>query len=148
MAFHTTMAWTGGSRVVVGEDLAEPAHVQPTRLAVGEQVGTGQRLVVDEGVVVRADAARQAATAVLPGADEGGKHGERAVEHRPVVMVLGADQGADRGGADRPVVGGETFDLRNVQPAHRGGPLGGPLGDVVGQLGEPDRVGGDPRGRR
>ena len=130
---------------VVGEDLAEPAHVQPAWLPVGEQVGASQRLVVDEGVVVRADAAGQPAAAVLPGTDQGRQDGERAVEHRPVVVVLGADQGADRRGADRAVVGGETFDLGGVEPAHGCGPLRCPLGDMVGELGEPGRVGGDPR---
>ena len=128
----------------VGEDVAEPAHVQPSRLSVAEQVGSGEGLVVDQCVVVGADAPRQSATAVRPGADEGRQHGHGPVEHRPVVMVLGADEGADRRRARRAVVRRQSDDLRRVESAHLTGTFGRPLGDVCGELGEPHRVGGDP----
>ncbi len=76
--------------------------------------------------------------------DERGEHGERAVEHRPVLVVLGADQRADRGRPDRAVVGRERLDDRWVEAADGAGPLRRPPGDVGGQLVEAERVGGDP----
>ncbi len=129
----------------VGERLAEAAHVELPRHRPAQQIGPGQGGLVDERVVVRADAAREPAAAVVPGTDEGREDGERAVEHRPVLVVLGADQGADGRRSDRAVVGGEPLDHRRVETADRRGSLGRPVRDVGGELGEADGVGLDPR---
>ena len=106
----------------------------------GEEVGPEQGVVVDEGVLPRPDAAGEAAAAVLPRPDEGRQHGERAVEHRPVLVVLGADQRADGGRADRAPVAGEALDGRRVDAADRRGPRRRPVGDVLDELGEADGV--------
>ena len=81
----------------------------------------------------------------LPGADESRQAGERAEEHRPVLVVLGADQRADDRRADRAVLVGQRLDVGGVEAADgRGRPFGRPVGDVLGELVEAERVSGDP----
>ena len=94
-------------RLLVEQDLAEPAHVERARLAPGEQVGAAERGAVDELALPRADAAHQPAAAVAPRTGQRRQAGQRAVEHRPVLVVLGTDQGADRGRAGGGVLAGE-----------------------------------------
>ena len=82
----------------------------------------------------------------LPRAGQRRQAGERAEEHRPVLVVLGADQRADRGGADGPVRRGQPLDHVGVDTALGGGALGRPVGDVRGELVEAERVLVDPLG--
>ena len=141
--FHTIIARTGG---------CSSSRISPSRLmfkvrtaATGEQVGARQRLPVDQFVLPRSDASEQPAAELGPGAGERRQAGQRAVEHRPVLVVLGADQGADRGRSGGGVPARQLLDHIGRHAARLGGPGGRPVGDRGGQLVEPERVLGDPR---
>ena len=144
LAFHTIIAVTGGSRP--GSVRSSPSRLMFSWRGMRPASRSGRLSATSsiERVVVRPDAAGEAAAAVLPRPDEGRQHGQRAEEHRPVLVVLGADQRADRGRADRAVVGGQALDDAGVEPADRGCPLGRPVGDVGDQLLVAERVGIDP----
>ena len=144
--FHTIIAATGGSR-------AGSVSASPSRLMLSVR---GDRPASRSGRLKAAssmraswygaDAAGEPTAAVGPRAHERRQHGERAVEHRSVLVVLGADQGADRGRPDRAVVGRERLDDRGVETTDRTRPLRRPAGDVGGQFVEAEGVGGDPVG--
>ena len=147
LEFHTIIACTGGSEL--GEQhLAEPAHVEPARVAIAEQIGPVERVLVEELALPHADAAREPAAAIGPGADEGRQAGERAEEHRPVLVVLAADQRADRGRADRAVVARQRLDVGGVEAGRRRRPFGSPVGDGLGELVEAESCGRRPTRRR
>ena len=47
LALQTTSAFTGGSSASSVSSSAEAAHVEPSWLAAGEEVGTHDRVLVD-----------------------------------------------------------------------------------------------------
>ena len=117
-----------------GEDLPEAAHVQLPRQRATGQLGTDERGEVEAPVAPRADRAGQAAAAVAPRADQRRQAGQRAEEHRPVLVVLGTDQGADRRRTGGAVGDGQRLDLGGVEPGDRCGPLRRPVGHVFDEV--------------
>ena len=61
-----------------------------------------------------------------------------------MLVVLGADQGADRGGPRTGVLAGEGTDDVGIDTAFGGGALRRPAGDMLGELVEAQCVLGDP----
>ncbi len=143
LAFHTTSALIGGSSLG-REDLPETAHVQLPRQRAASQVVAFDRGRVDHVAGPGAHRAGQAAAAVAPRAGERRQAGHGAVEHRSVLVVLAADQRADRRWLHRAVHGGQALDLGGGHPARRCGTLRRPLLDVRRQVFEADGVGVDP----
>ena len=97
----------------------------PTR----SRSGRNRARDVDESVRVGADTLGDAAAPLGPCAGERRQTAERAEEHRTVLVVLGTDQRADAGRANRRVVDGELLDDVGVDAGDRGGSLGSPVGD-------------------
>ena len=140
----TNSARTGAVGVGV-EELGHAHHRQLPARSVGRRAH--HRQTVDELVAPRADAAGVAAAPVAPCAHERGQAGERAEEHRTVLVVLGPDEGADRRRSDGAVHGGEPFDVgrrrRRTWPRARSGVHSA---TCVGQVVEADGVGLHPVG--
>ncbi len=116
----------------LGEGAAELGHVE----AAGGRRCVEDR-VVDCGLRPRPHRAGKAAADVPPRAGHERQAAERPEEAGAVLVVLGADEGADERRLGLAVAAGQVLDLGRVEAGHGAGTFRCPVRDVGRQLGEP-----------
>ena len=147
LQFHTTSASTGGS--ASGRSATSPSRLMliVRGIAAGQQVGAAQRVVVDERVLPRADAAGEAAAAVLPRADE--RRQARPACGRTSPRSRGARRrsgcGWRPGGSCRSRGRARSMTVASTPQVGRRSRRR-PVGDVGDELGEADACGRRPIG--
>ena len=142
LQFHTISEFTGGSSV-------SSVRIEPRRLMFSERGGSPAG---GDGPAVprRRRATPTTHRCCAPGRRHGpathrrAQGGTRACgKHRPVLVVLGADERADRRGPDRAVVVGQS-SISSASMPQIAAARGCPLRDVLGELVEAVRVRVEP----
>ena len=124
----------GRIEIRIGERSSDLIHADRTTEFAGCELWRAERVVVEERVVVRTDAARETSALVLPRPGESGQTHERAEELRAVFAMLGADQGANERLLSVAVVTGQLLDHIGIDSAHRRCAGRGPVGHVSHQF--------------
>lgn len=117
------------AHALFGESLTKLVHVH-----MAGSGGDLEHVVVDELLGPDADGARQPSPAVSPRPGQDGKTAQRAEEHGPLLVVFGADEGAQERRLGGAIGVSEALDFSRIEAAYLAGPLGCPFGDSGGQL--------------